>query len=137
MRRVRQAESEENVITKSEKEAMKRILATKVEAPTEIQPPTEELETGDVNLHKVEIIIDGNNDPSRVARLVAEQMRRGFAVYCVDTTAPAKTITFATPDTETQRANLLADQCGVLRDENVSLLAENARLRRQLERMKR
>jgi hypothetical protein len=36
-----------------------------------------------------------------------------------------------------QRANALADECGILRDENTKLLAENARLRRELERGKR
>lgn len=35
------------------------------------------------------------------------------------------------------RENRLADQCGMLSTENSALLAENARLRRELERLKR
>ena len=39
--------------------------------------------------------------------------------------------------TERLRANALADECQVLRDENTKLLAENARLRREIERGRR
>jgi ribosomal protein L37E len=48
-----------------------------------------------------------------------------------------KIIRMLTYKTNNSRASELADECGKLRQENLELLAENARLRRQLERVKR
>jgi len=47
-----------------------------------------------------------------------------------------KQMTPVVADAAVQRANALADQCGALKQENTKLLAENARLRRQLEKKK-
>ncbi len=113
----------------------------------------------------VRIKLDGGPDPERVARLVQkslEKLGRGLAAsrpeacehkFVDDNFVDALVCSECDVRVEREalralgyfrfradydaRANSLADEGQILRDENTALLAENARLRREIERAKR